>query len=176
MARRRPGLRGRLVVLLLAWLAPALALAAPNFSASPTAVDFGSVLVGQSKTLSVTITNISGTTLTPNWVGGGSGIFGGVQNCVGHTFAPGDTCTVNYTFTPSAPGVQTDSTSIFIQVTGQPRETLSLTFTGAGVLPGSGVSSVPTLGEWSMALLALLAGGLAMRRLGRGGVGAPGRL
>ena len=65
----------------------------------------------------VVITNISSTSLTPNYAGGAPNDptnFGGSQNCAGVALAGGQSCQFTYTFTPTAPGPWTSSTTIDI--------------------------------------------------------------
>ena len=63
----------------------------------------------------VVITNISSTSLTPNYAGGAPNDptnFGGSQNCAGVALSGGQSCQFTYTFTPTAPGPWTSSTTI----------------------------------------------------------------
>jgi hypothetical protein len=79
----------------------------------------------------VVVTNDGGSTVQPNFAGGAPNDpenFDGSQNCAGVALAPGGSCRFTYTFTPSATGVVTSSTTI-----GVDDENFSITFTGVGV-------------------------------------------
>ena len=106
-----------------------------TFSVAPTSLDFGPVGVGTTATREVVVTNVGGSTATPNFAGGAPTDptnFGGSQNCAGVTLAPGQSCQFSYTFTPSATGVFTTSTTIDVDGTAFP-----ITFTGVGVDPST---------------------------------------
>ena len=77
------------------------------FSVAPTNLAFGSVPIGATGTLAVTITNTSGVAQTPNFAGGApfdSTNFGGSQNCAGVALPAGGSCKFTYTFTPKTLG------------------------------------------------------------------------
>ena len=83
----------------------------PRLLISPTSLDFGEVPVGTTAPQQVvTITNRGGTPIVMNGSGGGAGLFGGSQNCQGHTLAPGASCQQSYAFSPSAAGVVNGAT------------------------------------------------------------------
>ncbi len=101
------------------------------FLISPVAFDFGDVSVGASSADQiVTITNVSGAPQTLNLAGGAAGVFGGAQNCQGKTLAPGESCQVSYTFSPTDYGETTESTSL--SVNGQ---LVAISFSGNGIDP-----------------------------------------
>jgi len=104
-------------------------VAAPLFSVSPTALNFGSVVVGASShSQSITITNISGSTLTVSDAVGVADAFVGVSRCSGKVLRSGRSCHWTYKFTPKALGFvqeETDGT-----LNGQ---SYALTFTGTGL-------------------------------------------
>ena len=109
------------------------AAAAGDFTVAPTSLAFGSVDVGDTASLPVVITNVSSVSQTPSFAGGAphdSANFGGSQNCVGKTFAPGDSCTFTYVFQPTTVGAHSTSTSIGIDA-----ETYGITMSGTGVDP-----------------------------------------
>ena len=121
------------------------------FSVVPTNLVFGSVPVGATASLPVTITNTSGVPQTPNYAGGAPNDptnFGGSQNCAGVTLAPGASCTFTYTFNPTTLGAKSSSTTIDID-----SETFSITMSGTG---GS-FTVVPT----SLSFGAVVVGGSA---------------
>ena len=87
------------------------------FTVAPTDVAFPDTAVGDTSSVPVVITNISSTSLTPNYAGGAPNDptnFGGSQNCAGVALAGGQSCQFTYTFTPTAPGPWTSSTTIDI--------------------------------------------------------------
>jgi hypothetical protein len=108
---------------------PANATGTNQFLISPTAFDFGSVPVGTtSAQQTVTITNVSGSSVVMSGAGGAAGEFGGVQNCQGKTLAAGASCQMFYAFTPTAVGPVTGSTNGTWN-----GQAFQLTFTGAGI-------------------------------------------
>jgi hypothetical protein len=87
------------------------------FTVAPTDVAFPDTAVGDTSSVPVVITNISSTSLTPNYAGGAPNDptnFGGSQNCAGVALSGGQSCQFTYTFTPNAPGPWTSSTTIDI--------------------------------------------------------------
>ena len=91
--------------------------ASGDFTVSPTTLSFPATFVGSMSSLTVTITNGSSTTQTPNFAGGAPNDptnFGGSQNCAGVALDPGGTCQFTYTFEPATPGDHTSSTTIGI--------------------------------------------------------------
>ena len=101
------------------------------FQISPTSFDFGNVPTGStSSSQEVTITNVSGTSQTPNFAGGGAGVFGGAQNCAGRTLAPGQSCIFRYRFKPTDVGPVDGTTTIFVD-----SQSASISFTGTGLEP-----------------------------------------
>ena len=82
---------------------------APSFLVTPTALDFGDVTVGStSAQQSVTVTNAGAAPVTVSMTGGAPGTpFNGSQNCQGNTLAPGASCQIFYTFSPTASGPAT---------------------------------------------------------------------
>jgi len=112
-----------------------------------TAIDFGAVNVANtSATLSVTLTNTDGAaSFGPiDFFGGAppSPEFSASQSCQGATLAPGGTCNVNYTFTPSAPTAFNDASSFTLSETGDPAdgESFLVTLAGEGINP---ITSAP---------------------------------
>lgn len=128
---RRPGLWSRSLSLGIACSWFGTALAAGEFVVSPQTLAFGAVPTGASKSLQITITNVSAQTLTPNFSGGAPNDpvnFGGSQNCAGKTFAPNATCTFTYEFTPRTVGAKSSSTTIGIN-----SDNFSITMSGTGL-------------------------------------------
>ena len=81
-------------------------------------VDFGSVDIGNTGgPISVTLTNTGGSPFGPINIFGGappSPAFNASQNCQGTTLPAGGSCTVNYTFSPTAAGPATDTSAFTI--------------------------------------------------------------
>ena len=112
-----------------AWAAAQSQSDAPLFSISPTALNFGSIAVGAvSRRQYVTVTNISGSTVTVSAAGGAGGIFGGVSNCQGKVLRAGRSCHYIYRFRPDALGFVQGGTNGTLN--GQP---YALTFSGTGL-------------------------------------------
>ena len=92
----------------------------PGISLAPTTLDFGSVFVGSMASISVVVTNGGPGAVTPNWSGGAPNDptnFGGSQNCAGVTLPELGTCEFTYTFTPSAAGPWSTTTTIDVDGT-----------------------------------------------------------
>ncbi len=122
-----------------------VAAAAGDFTVSPTTLDFGSVYVGATASLPITITNVSSTTQTPNFSGGAPNDpdnFGGSQNCAGVPLAPNGSCTFTYEFTPATVGPHSSSTTIGID-----SENFSITMSGTGLSPFTVVPTTLNFGS-----------------------------
>lgn len=122
-----------------------LVLVGPFVTLSPANLSFGSQLVGSSTVAqTVTITNsgmmplhVNAATLT----GTNSGDFATTADtCSSTTVAPGVSCTIGITFTPTASGSRTASLSIPDDATGSPQTV---------VLSGDGISIGGTTGDGS---------------------------
>ena len=127
----------RVVVCLAAWMVWLLPLAASaaDFAVAPTDLAFGSVPLGASASMAVTITNTSGVSQTPNFSGGAPNDpvnFGGFQNCAGVPLPPGGSCQFTYEFHPTTLGAKSSSTTIGIN-----SENFSITMSGTGISPFS---------------------------------------
>jgi len=105
-----------------------LTTGATTASVSPTALAFGTVAVSTTSTLGLTILN----TGTSNLVISGITATGGFKwsNCANAKVAPGSTCTINVSFTPTTIGLSTGTLTITDNAVNSP-QTVSLT--GAGV-------------------------------------------
>ena len=109
------------------------AAASGDFTVSPTTLDFGSVYVGATASLPITITNVSSTTQTPDFAGGApidADNFGGSQNCAGVPLDPGAVCTFTYTFNPATPGAHSSTTTIQIDT-----DSFPISMSGTGLSP-----------------------------------------
>jgi putative cell wall-binding protein len=107
--------------------------ASGDFTVSPTTLPFADTFVGATRSLPVTVTNVSSTTQTPNFSGGApldATNFGASQNCAGVPLAPGASCVFTYTFEPASAGPKTSSTTIGID-----SDNFSITMTGTGLFP-----------------------------------------
>jgi hypothetical protein len=99
----------------------------PVISVYPNAVNFGTEKVGNtSNPQVVTIGNPSGTPITLHTLkmnGPDKGDFAQTNNCPlsPTTLAPGDTCTVNVTFTPQAKGKRRAQITVEDSVAGSPQ-------------------------------------------------------
>jgi CSLREA domain-containing protein len=112
----------------------------PAFAAAPASLDFGHLLVGESTSLSVTISNpgtapaaISALTLEGSG-GGQFEVVGSADQCTGTTLQPGEECTAEVAFTPTATGVA----SATLAVAGDAPGTVALS--GTGVEPSFAIS------------------------------------
>jgi Bacterial Ig-like domain (group 3) len=111
-------------------------------TAAPTSHDCGAVAVGTtSPSMATVITNTSADPFGPLNIFGGapSPPFNASQNCQGATLAPGGTCNVSYTFSPSAPGVVNDTSTFTVSATGDQAagEDFTVALTGCGVVTGN---------------------------------------
>ncbi len=97
---------------------------------SPPSLDFGTVLVGNSATLPVQITNASPTPAVFNSITT-TGSYTSANNCpsAGAQLAPSASCTVQVTFTPSQTGSNTGALNIATSLTSLP---LIAQLTGSG--------------------------------------------
>ena len=130
---RLPGLgrHARAFVVACAMCLLPFAASAAAFTVTPANLVFGSVPLGATATMAVTITNTSGVSQTPSFAGGApfdSVNFGGFQNCAGVTLAPGASCKFTYQFHPTTLGAKSSSTTIGIN-----SENFSITMSGTGI-------------------------------------------
>jgi Abnormal spindle-like microcephaly-assoc'd, ASPM-SPD-2-Hydin len=102
-------------------------------NANPTSLSFGSVATGSSQTLSETLTNSGGSTLTISQITTtGTGFsFSGVNPPI--TLNPGQNFTFNATFTPTTTGSASGTLSITSNAS---NPSLSLALSGSGVTTG----------------------------------------
>jgi hypothetical protein len=103
-----------------------------QLTASPTNLSFGSVSVGDSKTLPVTIRNAGNSNVSINNVAlSGSG-FAASGLGSGQTLTPGQTVTLNIRFEPSGSGNTSGSVTITSNASNSPA---TVTLSGTGVQP-----------------------------------------
>jgi hypothetical protein len=101
---------------------------APVVSLTPSSLTFGSQVVGTTTgPQSVTLTNTGSGALTISSIAI-SANFGQTNNCAGSAAASGS-CTINVTFSPTAPGPLTGTLSVADNVNGSP-QTIALSGTG----------------------------------------------
>jgi IPT/TIG domain len=105
-------------------------LSARQFLFTPTSLDFGDVpLNNSSASQTVTVTNVSGESVLMDGTDGGSGVFGGSNNCEGQTLANGASCQMTYTFNPTSLGATTGTTDMG----NWNGSSFSIGFTGTGI-------------------------------------------
>jgi hypothetical protein len=108
----------------------------PSVSLSPASLTFGSENVGTtSAAQAVMLSNTGNATLNITSIVT-SAAYGQTNNC-GSSVATSASCTINVTFTPTAPGVRSGTLTITDNAPGSPH-TVALTGTGAG--PGAALS------------------------------------
>jgi hypothetical protein len=109
-------------------------LAPGALGASPASLSFGSVTVGQNQTLSETVTNTGGTSVTISQVAvSGSGFsLSGITAPV--TLTAGQSTSLNVTFTPTAAGSATGAVTLTSNAT---NPTLTIPLSGTGLAPGA---------------------------------------
>ena len=103
-------------------------------SISPTALNFGNVYIGDSRTLSTTVTNTTTFTSTVNVTniaisGTNVGDYSQTSTCT--SLSTGRACTVSVTFAPTATGTRTATLTVFTDASSNP--TLAVSLTGAGL-------------------------------------------
>lgn len=88
---------------------------APIEVSSP-ALAFGAVVVGETKSLDLTVTNISNISRTPSVSEPAveSGVFSGTSSCDG-ALAAGESCAISYVFAPAAAGAATGGDLIVVE-------------------------------------------------------------
>ncbi len=87
-----------------------LDIGVPGVSVQPTSVSFGAVSVGSSAQATVTVTNTG--TLPDSLSTSVGGAFFSATGCTG-ALGAGDSCDIKVTFTPTSPGTDTGSLTVF---------------------------------------------------------------
>jgi hypothetical protein len=104
-------------------------------------IDFGSVNVGSTAQVAVTLTNTGGDDYIPHMFGGAppTNEFNASQNCQLVTLPAGGSCMVTYTFSPGAVGTYTDSSNFTVSETDNQSdgEDFSVALTGIGLDPNA---------------------------------------
>ena len=114
--------------------------AQPGLAISPTAISFGNVLVGQSGTQAVTLTNTSSSNLVVNLATVSGSAFGISGLTLPATIAAGQSVSFNAQFAPTATGAGIGSISFTDNAAGSPQ---SIILSGSGVTQSSTLSANP---------------------------------
>jgi Abnormal spindle-like microcephaly-assoc'd, ASPM-SPD-2-Hydin/Protein of unknown function (DUF1573) len=119
------------------------AAATSQLTATPNSLNFGNVNVGGTSSLGLTLTNTGNSNVTISGVTTSGGVYaaGGVN--ANTALTPGQTATLNVTFTPAATGSVSGSVSVASNASNSPA-TISLT--GNGVTQSTGTPGAPTCG------------------------------
>jgi hypothetical protein len=103
-------------------------------TATQTRLDFGRVALGTTApSQSVVLRNTSAAPVTFSLAGGAAGDFGGSSSCGGGSLAPGNSCALSYAPNLSAPGFQTRTTGITLNVPGVGSRDVDFLLTAHGV-------------------------------------------
>lgn len=114
---------------------------AATATTSPTSLSFGNQPVGStSAPEQLLVTNTSGVPLQVSSIAI-TAEFTESDNCSGESIAPGDTCSVQVSFAPSAVGAQNGSLTLYGNLAGGGQLTVS--FSGTGI-PGAAVTLTPS--------------------------------
>lgn len=110
------------------------------FSVAPTTLSFPDTAVGSTATIQTVVTNVSPVPQTVS-MSGGAPIdpthFGASQNCAGVTLQGGASCQVTYTYTPTAPGAHSTTTTLGVNGT-------NFSLQLAGTSGGAGATTTTT--------------------------------
>ncbi len=113
-------------------------------NASPTSLTFASLLFGTaSSAQTVTLTNTGSIALTPTGIAM-NGDFSETDNCANASLAPGESCAIQVTFTPTATGSRAGQMIVSANVSGGQ---LSVELSGTGT-PAGTVSLTPAIIEF----------------------------
>jgi hypothetical protein len=115
---------------------------AGNLSASPTSLAFGNVQVGSNASLSETVKNIGGSTVTISSAGAGNAAYSISGLTLPASVAAGQSITFTVKFTPSAAGSASANLSLVSDATNSP---LTVPLSGTGVTPGFLSANPPSL-------------------------------
>jgi hypothetical protein len=115
----------------------------PKFSINPTALDFGEVAIGSSKSLDAVLTNSGAMANFMDYSGGTPNstafTFEMKDNCLTKQFYFGQVCVIRYTFTPSSAGVVNAQSALTVAYSsaGQNPPRFIIALTGCGSGPGA---------------------------------------
>jgi hypothetical protein len=107
----------------------------PTISVTPTSLAFGSVSVGQTKDLSLTVQNKGAAALAVKSLSIGKGMFSVVSPSTPFNVAPGSQQTVKVRFSPKAAGVQSGTLAVASNDPSNPTVSVSLAGQGAVAAP-----------------------------------------
>jgi hypothetical protein len=111
-------------------------------SASPTTLSFGSVNVGNSSSLSTTLTNNGSSNITISRISGATGVFSTSGVSAGTVLTPSQSAALNVAFTPTTSGAAGATITIASNSTTTP--SISVSGTGAAGTPSVGLSWTPS--------------------------------
>lgn len=131
--------------------------ASPTASFSSTSLTFGNVNVGTSASQTVTITNTGGATLILGPISPPGSTAFSASGCSGAFLAPGSSCPITVTFTPSSTALITSTFGITSNAAGSPH-TVSLSGTGAA--PAVSLAVPSTFGNVPVGSTATISGTL----------------
>ena len=106
----------------------------PQLAVAPATLNFGSVLLGKSQTLALTLSNVSTTAVNALQIGISAGDFSATATCGPVTLTAGSSCSLNVTFAPTQPGTRTGALTI---TSSDPASPLTVALTGNGLQAGS---------------------------------------
>ncbi|MFA5683482.1 MAG: choice-of-anchor D domain-containing protein [Lysobacteraceae bacterium] len=135
---------------------------APDVGVAPPVLNFGSIGVGNSATLSATITNTGTAAGDFTWTSVSAPFSLQSSSCGAQpaTLAAGATCVLTYAFAPTAVGPVPQQT-VTVQVNAS---TQSFDLTGTGALVATPPQFIPSAGTWALLLLGGLVLLIAVRR------------
>ncbi len=108
-------------------------------SIAPTPADFGSVPAGTSSTLTLTVTNTGTAPLVVSLVSVSGTGFAQTNNCVSAAVAPGTTCQVSLTFSPTVAGAHSGTLTVTSNASGSPHR---VSLSGTGTAPAALLSAI----------------------------------
>jgi len=129
-------------------------------SLAPTSLTFGTQQIGTTSPAQLlTLQNTGDATLTIAGIVV-SGDFAQTTTC-GATLAPGASCAINVTFTPTVAGPRTGSVVVTSDGAGSPS---TAALSGTGTDGTAAAVPLPTLSQWSLILLGVLLGAVALNQ------------
>ena len=111
-------------------------VSAPDIDVQPTALDFGEVQVGESKTMRVTVSNLGDLPLEITAIsilGKNPDEFSYTTDCLSGPVNPGSSCLIDVTFSPSSEGSK--SANLVISSNDPDEQTVSVSLSGVGYIP-----------------------------------------
>ena len=130
----------------------------PDISLTPSALDFGDVMLGDSAQQLVTVSNFGTTELALFDIGLSNGVDFSQTNDCPATLQPTEACQITVSFTPSADGVLSDELSILSDDPDQSTASVTLSGNGVTLLPDllvTDISSPRTLSGGKIATLGM---------------------